>query len=170
MPQPSRLVWRSELGWSPYSPASEADPKSGLVIHYDSYDQGLPDKPHSACVDYWNSTRDYHVNSNGWVDIGYSFMACPHGYVLEGRGLFRQQAAQVGYNATYYSCTLGNGPSDPIPDAQIEAVRELRQWLMEPDTSIAEKVVGHRDLNSTSCPGDKAYGLVQGGDFAQPPS
>ncbi|TQN26084.1 putative peptidoglycan binding protein [Haloactinospora alba] len=169
MPEPSKLVWRSDLGWPSESPASDANPKQGLVIHYDSADQNLANKSHSACIDYWNSTRDYHVNGNGWADIAYSFFACPHGYVIEGRGLFKTQAAQLGHNSEYYSCTLSGGPTDPIPDAQIDAVRELRAWLMEPDTSISGTVIGHRDLNSTSCPGDTAYALVQDGLFATTP-
>ncbi len=170
MPQPSRLVWRSDLGWQPYSPADSADPKSGLVVHYDSADQDLANRDHDDCISYWNSTRDFHVNSNGWVDIGYSFFCCSHGYVIEGRGLFKTQAAQQGANTTHYSATLALGPNDPITDEQIEAVRELRAWLMEPESSIAGDVFGHRDFNSTSCPGDAAYELVQDGSFAQEPA
>lgn len=100
---------------------------------------------------------------------GNSFMACPHGYVIEGRGLYRAQAAQPGGNTSHYSCTLATGPKDPITPEQINAVRALRQWLMEPDTSIAGSVSGHRDFISTSCPGDKAYKLVQDGTFAKDP-
>ncbi|TQN33376.1 N-acetylmuramoyl-L-alanine amidase [Haloactinospora alba] len=170
MPEPTRFTRRSDLGWPSESPASDADPKNGLVIHYDSNDQNLANRPHSACVDYWNSVRDYHVNTNGWDDLGYSFLACAHGYVVEGRGTFKEQAAQRGDNDTYYSCSLANGPTDPITGDQIEAVRELRAWLMEPETSIAGTVVGHRDLSATACPGDTAYALVQDDVFAQPPT
>lgn len=169
MPEPSNLVWRSDLGWSVYSPAAEADPKQGLVIHYDANDQNLANRPHSACIDYWNATRDYHVNSNGWLDVGYSFFCCAHGYVIEGRGVFKQQAAQRGANDTHYSATLALGPNDPIPDEQVQAVRELRAWLREPATSISGDVYGHRDFNSTSCPGEAAYTLVQDGVFEQAP-
>lgn len=100
---------------------------------------------------------------------GNSFMACAHGYVIEGRGLYRAQAAQPGGNSSHYSCTLATGPTDAITPEQINAVRVLRQWLMEPDTSIAGTVLGHRDFIATSCPGDRAYRLVRDGAFAQPP-
>ena len=169
MPRPSKYVSRSDLGWGT-SPASQANPRAGLVIHYDSANQGLADKNHSACLTYWRNTRNFHTGpSRGWVDIGYSFMACGHGYVLEGRGLYRTQAAQPGGNSSHYSCTLATGPTDAITPEQINAVRMLRQWLMEPDTSIAGAVLGHRDFIATSCPGDRAYRLVQDGTFAQPP-
>lgn len=99
---------------------------------------------------------------------GNSFGACPHGYVFEGRGLYKSQAAQPGGNSTYYSVTLMSGPSDEITDAQINAVRQLREWLMEPSTSISGTVRGHRDFISTSCPGDKLYRMVRDGVFNQP--
>lgn len=171
MPQPEKLVWRSDLGWPPYSPADHADPKLGLVVHYDGSNQGLASKPHTACVTYWHNTRAFHTGpSRGWADVGYSFFACPHGYVLEGRGLCRYQAAQgtTAGNRDYYSVTLGCGPSDTITDAQINAVRQLREWLMEPATSISGTVKGHRDFVSTSCPGDKLYRMVRDGVFSQP--
>ncbi|MFC7328449.1 peptidoglycan recognition family protein [Marinactinospora rubrisoli] len=169
MPRPTRYVSRSDLGWGD-SPAGYANPRSGLVIHYDGSNQGLAGQAHSACLSYWRATRNFHINTNGWVDIGYSFAACPHGYVMAGRGLFKVQAAQPGGNSTYYSCTLCGGPDDPVTDAQINAVRELRQWLMEPESSIAGTVRGHRDFISTSCPGDRAYAMVQDGTFARPPA
>jgi hypothetical protein len=101
---------------------------------------------------------------------GNSFMACAHGHVLEGRGLYRVQAAQPGGNSSHYSVTLATGPKDPVTPAQIEAVRQLRQWLMEPATSIAGRVLGHRDFIATSCPGDTAYRMVRDGTFTKPPS
>lgn len=171
MPQPERLMWRSDFGWSRHSPATPADPKKGLVVHYDGSDQRLADKDHSACIAYWRWCRAFHTGpARGWADIGYSFGACPHGYVLEGRGLFRYQAAQgtTAGNRDYYSVTLMCGPSDPVTDVQVNAVRQLRAWLMEPATSISGKVLGHRDFTSTSCPGDRAYRMVRDGTFARP--
>lgn len=170
MAQPEKLQWRSDLGWPPHSPAAWADPDEGLVVHYDSSDQNLAGQPHSACEAYWNRTRAFHTGpSRGWDDIGYSFMACPHGYVMEGRGLYRTQAAQPGGNTTHYSVTLATGPNDTITPEQINAVRQLRAWLMEPDTSISGTVLGHRDFVATSCPGADAYRMVQDGTFTQPP-
>ena len=168
MALPENFVSRSDLGWG-NTAASYANISQGLVIHYDSGNLGLASKPHSACVQYWHNTRAFHRGpQRGWADIGYSFFSCPHDYILEGRGLNRQQAAQPGGNATHYSVTLATGPAEEIPDAQINSVRRLRKWLIE-DHDNHPRVLGHRDFISTSCPGDKAYALVTNGTFAQPP-
>lgn len=163
-----KLVKRSAFGWGATG-AAHARPTRGLVIHYDGSDQNLAGKEHAECVDYWRRTRKFHMGSNrGWSDIGYSFGCCPHGHTFEGRGLDRIQAAQPGGNADWYSVTLMSGPGERPTAEQINAVRELRAWLM--DKGVGSLVKGHRDFYSTSCPGDLLYGLVKDGTFAKSPS
>lgn len=168
MARPSKYVTRSALGWPSTSGGNSATPRSGLVVHYDSSNQNLANKNHSECIAYWQWCRRFHTGTNGWADVGYSFMACAHGYVLEGRGIGREQAAQPGGNRTHYSVTLATGPSDEITGDQINAVRELRLHLMT-DHSNAGTILGHRDFIATSCPGDRAYALVQDGTFTKAP-
>jgi peptidoglycan hydrolase-like protein with peptidoglycan-binding domain len=163
-----KLVKRSAFGWGP-TEAAYARPTRGLVIHYDGSNQGLADKPHTACVTYWKNTRRFHMGpARGWADLGYSFGVCPHGEVLEGRGLNRIQAAQPGGNDSYYSVSLMSGPKERPTAAQINAVRELRAWLM--GMGVGPLVKGHRDFYSTSCPGDLLYGLVRDGTFTKAPT
>lgn len=162
-----QLIKRSAFGWGATG-ASHAKPRQGLVIHYDGSNQQLQNKPHGACVVYWKRTRSFHVGpSRQWVDIGYSFGCCPHGMIFEGRGEDRAQAAQPGGNTTWYSVTLMSGPDESPTEAQIEAVRELRAYLMGKGLGAAVK--GHRDFYATSCPGDRLYRLVKDGTFAKPP-
>src|SRR5690606_30330973 len=144
-----------------FAPKAAAARKGSFTIAEERY------TGHVWCVRTPNAT--WLARRAGTVYFtGNSFGACPHGYVFEGRGLFRTQAAQPGGNSTYYSVTLMSGPSDTITDAQINAVRQLREWLMEPATSISGTVKGHRDFVSTSCPGGKLYRMVRDGVFSQP--
>lgn len=169
MARPTKYVTRSDLGWPSTSGGNSADPRGGLVVHYDSSNQSLASKPHSECIAYWQWCRRFHTGpSRGWADVGYSYFACAHGYVMEGRGPRREQAAQPGGNRTHYSVTLATGPTDTITEDQINAVRELRLHLMD-DYRNAGTVLGHRDFTATSCPGDRAYALVTSGTFSQPP-
>ncbi|MBQ1083098.1 N-acetylmuramoyl-L-alanine amidase [Nocardiopsis sp. B62] len=156
-------MWRVELHRrTHFSPKAAASREAAFSISEETYGGHVwcPTTPNGTWLARRRGTVYY---------TGNSFMACPHGYVLEGRGLYRTQAAQPGGNSSHYSCTLATGPSDTITPEQINAVRVLRQWLMEPDTSISGRVLGHRDFISTSCPGDKAYQLVKDGTFAQAP-
>jgi hypothetical protein len=156
------ITTRAELGWSA-TDAAPARPTKGLVVHYDGSNQGLASKPHGACLAYWRTTRAFHVGpSRGWLDIGYSWACCPHGVILEGRGLGREQAAQPGGNATYYSVTFMGGPAEDPTAEQIRAFRELRSWLMAKH-GVGRAVKGHRDFINTTCPGDRNYRLITSG-------
>lgn len=159
-----RLEKRSSFGW-PATRADYATPRNGLVAHFDGSNQGLTGKPHSACRTYWKNTRAFHMGPNRrWLDIGYSFAVCPHGYVLEGRGLNRVQAAQPGGNSTWYSVTFMSGPGERPTSAQLQAWRELRAWLR--GKGVAAAIKGHRNFISTDCPGDVLYGMVRSGALA----
>lgn len=162
-----KIETRASFGWGPVA-AGAADIRNGLVAHYDGSDQGLANKPHSACRAYWVSTRKFHMGpERRWNDIGYSYGVCPHGIVMEGRGLNRVQAAQPGGNSTWYSCTFMSGPDDLVTLAQKEAFRLLRAWLM--GKGVAGAVKGHRDFVSTSCPGEDIYRMVRSGELRKPP-
>jgi hypothetical protein len=156
-------TWEVELRRRTYvAPRTAAAGKAEFTITREPYEGRI------WCVRTPNST--WLARRGGTVYFtGNSFMCCAHGYVIEGRGLYKTQAAQPGGNTSHYSATLATGPTDVITPEQINAVRALRQWLMEPETSIAGTVLGHRDFVSTSCPGDKAYTLVRDGTFEKPP-
>jgi hypothetical protein len=156
---------RASFGW-PATRAGYATPTKGIAVHYDGSNRGLAAKGHTACRSYWQWCRTFHMGrSRGWVDVGYSFFCCPHGVILEGRGLNRQQAAQPGGNATWYSVTFGSGPSEDPTDAQLEAFAELRSWLR--GKGVGAAVRGHRDFISTSCPGTRLYRMVTSGVLAK---
>ena len=154
---------RESFGWPGRVNAPSAPCRNGTVPHYDGNNQGLAKKKHSACVEYWKSTRKFHMGPRrGWNDIGYSFAICPHGRVMEGRGFGVAQAAQPGGNATWTSVTFMSGPDEEPTEKQIEAYRELRSWLRsEHGVGAAERP--HLDFVSTSCPGPKILPLVRSG-------
>lgn len=157
-------VTREDLKWGK-TKARNAKCDKGLVIHYDGNNQNLANKNHSKCYEYWNGTRNFHMNDadHKWLDIGYSYGACPHGYIFAGRGLGKEQAAQKGGNTTYHSVTLMCGPTDEIPQKQIDAVIDLHSYLK--DNGVADVIKGHRDITQTDCPGDILYKLISQAKF-----
>ncbi|MBC6460981.1 N-acetylmuramoyl-L-alanine amidase [Actinomadura sp. HBU206391] len=152
---------RAVFGWGP-SGATPATPRKGIAVHYDGSDQSLAKHKHAACRTYWRNTRKFHMGpSRGWADIGYSFAVCPHGIVLEGRGLNKVQAAQPGGNTTWYSVTFMSGPSEKPTDAQIKAFRELRSWLR--GKGVAAALRPHSGFVSTSCCGNILRMMISNG-------
>lgn len=160
-----KLEKRSVFGW-PASGAGSASPRNGIAVHYDGANQSLANKQHTSCRTYWRNTRKFHMGpSRGWADIGYSFAVCPHGYVLEGRGLNHEQAAQPGGNRTWYSVTFMSGPTEKPTTAQITAFRELRSWLR--GKGVGSALRPHSAFTSTSCCGNILRGLISNGTLAK---
>lgn len=163
---------RSHFGWgAPRVARSEC--KKGTVVHYDSADQGLAEKKHSACESYWEDVRTFHtrptsLGGRGWSDIGYSYGVCPHGFVMEGRGFGFVQAAQPGGNSTWTSVTFMSGKTEKPTAAQVAAYRELRSWLRSQGVAAGERP--HSDFVSTSCPGPILSAMIKNGSLRGAPS
>ena len=95
----------------------------------------------------------FHRNSNGWAGIGYNWFVDKQGRVYEGRG-YNQGAHAVEVNRHSYGIALqGNFENERPTSEQWEATLQLTRKLMRETGVQAHRVVGHRDVGSTSCPG-----------------
>ena len=96
--------------------------------------------------------HNYHKNTNGWAGIGYHFYVRTNGEIFEGRPIEYVGAHAYGFNSTSIGiCFEGNFEVETMSDAQ----KEAGKWLVAYIKGIypIEKVVGHRDLMATACPG-----------------
>jgi peptidoglycan recognition protein len=75
--------------------------------------------------------QDWHINGNGWCDIGYSFLVGGDGNVYEGRGWDEIGAHTGGFNSVGYGvCFLGSFTSQ-LPTAAAEATfHQLADCMM----------------------------------------
>lgn len=119
---------------------------------------------HESCAPKVRGIQAYHMDGNGWSDIAYNGVACPHGYVFEGRGPGKRSAANGSNQANDTSaviCYLG-GQDDPFtPDGQ-QAMADGAAWLGDPMQK------GHRDWFNTACPGDVIYNWIYSGNAPGP--
>lgn len=104
--------------------------------------------------------RRWHVQDNGWRDIGYHFVIDRDGSVHTGRKLSETGAFEPKVNAFAVGVCLiggyGSAATDEFskhytPD-QDEALRKLIGKLQEQFPSVT-KVTGHNDYASKACPG-----------------
>ncbi|MDW8339068.1 MAG: peptidoglycan recognition protein, partial [Thermoleophilia bacterium] len=126
----------------------------------------------------------FHVEGNGWNDIGYNFLVDRFGTIYEGRfgGIDRNVvgAHAMGFNTGSVGIALLGSYGETAPSAAArEALARLLAWRLDvahldptgvltvlsggneryarglPVTLRA--VSGHRDVGSTACPGDELY-------------
>jgi uncharacterized protein with LGFP repeats len=132
----------------------------------------------------------YHVQTNGWRDIGYNFLVDPCGTIYEGRagGVARsvQGAHTLGFNTDSTGvAALGTFSTATPPRAQLEGITKIAAWklgltgqdaLGTADLTSAsdgsrfpagsshtfDAISGHRDAFRTDCPGDELEGRLGG--------
>ena len=93
--------------------------------------------------------RDWHMNGNGWSDIGYHFFIDNRGFIHVGRPLYRQPAAQARNNkGTIAICVSG---LKVFSDAQTINLCFLCRDI---DRAYNGSVTfhGHCEVSSKTCP------------------
>ncbi|QHS57058.1 SH3 domain-containing protein [Mucilaginibacter sp. 14171R-50] len=119
--------------------------------------------------------KNYHVNANGWSDIGQHFTTFPDGTIMTGRSLEKSPACVVGQNANAI-CIENLGNFDSGKDAMTPAHRDTiiritaklckrfrlpvntnsivyHHWF---DLSTGERNNGTK--NNKTCPGTSFFG------------
>lgn len=102
--------------------------------------------------------RRWHVQGNGWQDIGYHFVIDLDGTVEVGRPVSKQGAHCSGHNKTTIGiCYVGGcaadgkTPKDTRTEAQKRSLRGLVAVLRSCFPTI-RKVSGHREYANKACP------------------
>ena len=100
--------------------------------------------------------KDWHVNDNGWSDIGYHFIIRRNGKVEYGRDWTLAGAHTRGHNANSLGvCVVGGMSEEGRPEAnytseQWVTLRNLVEFLtlMFPDATVH----GHNEFSGKECP------------------
>ena len=97
--------------------------------------------------------HNYHKNTRGYAGIGYHFYVRKEGSIYKGRPIEWVGAHAYGNNYDSIGvCAEGNFYEEDMSDAQKNALNELLPYLKQ--TYGIDVVQAHRDVDSTSCPGD----------------
>ena len=101
--------------------------------------------------------RSWHINDNGWSDIGYHNVIRRDGTLEHGRDLAESGAHAKGYNANSIGvCLIGgvdieNNPANNFTDKQFATLRGYLDTMAE---IFDANILGHRDLPNVNkaCP------------------
>jgi LysM repeat protein len=162
-----KLVTRAQLGW-PASAAPTQTSTKGVKVHYEGTEVStklLAD--HNACIAEWKAIRKSHLanTKENYSDVAYNYAACPHGYLLEGRGIGKRTGANGNQdlNKAHYAIVglVGSEGLTKPTDAMLDAIRDGIELLRQ--HGAGDEIKGHRDGYATDCPGGPLYAWVQKG-------
>jgi putative cell wall-binding protein len=160
---------------------------TAAFVHHTSASNAANTYPASEVPNIILSYCLYHRNSRGWDDIGYNFLIDRFGRTWEGRAGGIDRGITGAHTAGFNSYSTGIaligffGTSAPSASAQ-QALIDTLTWKLglhnvDPhgNTTVVSKgshkyaegvvvtlpaIAGHRDAQSTACPGNVCYGLL----------
>ena len=182
-----RSAWGADQGCQPRTAPANGSVQAAFVHHTVTANAYSPAQAPAAVL----AICRYHRNSNGWSDIGYNFVVDRFGTIYEGRagGVDR---AVVGAQAQGWNgqstgiANLGTFSSQGQSASALSSIVRLIRWKLPlhgvPTTGTVRltsaggstarlprgavgtfnRVSGHRDGNSTSCPGNGIYAQLPG--------
>lgn len=148
------IVRRSTWGAMPPRHVTRANWPRGVTLHVHHTVSPPPPDDHIAERRAVRVIQRYHQETNGWSDVGYSYLIAPSGRIYEGRGYEVRGAHSPPVNHEPSVALIGDYHSTYPTDAQHRAVWELA------DIINAGRLAGHRDSYATTCPGNRAYAKI----------
>ncbi|XP_028035322.1 peptidoglycan-recognition protein LB-like [Bombyx mandarina] len=164
-----RYVTRAE--WQAKTPVQTTPLKTPVpyvVIHH-TY---IPGACHTReqCSSAMRGMQNYNMIDNNWWDIGYNFAVGGDGAVYEGRGWTDRGAHSLHFNNISIGISFIGDYRFTVPSVeQIAAAKSLIATGVELGfVKPAHKIIGHRQVRRTACPGDALYELIKTWDKYSP--
>ncbi|MEX1024965.1 MAG: peptidoglycan recognition family protein [Planctomycetota bacterium] len=134
-----------EAGWRRITIHHSARPTSEL---------GRADLP--TVADALRRIQKFHIEDNGWGDIGYHYLIDPKGNVFEGRKATYQGAHAGSSQANRNNvgiCLLGHFDTERPTPAALASLQGLCDAIRRRQSIPRSQVFSHKDFKETECPG-----------------
>lgn len=165
--------------WGARAPTADYryHPATHLAIHHTATTSAGAADTWKDCAAAVRAIQNYHMDTNGWIDIGYNYLICQTGAIFQGREDENDRRDVVGAHDGYNEASVGAGglgyfhpPENEQPrSALLESYTDLFAWIaarrdIDPEGrrryyeyGLLRTVYGHRDVDATACPGDHLY-------------
>lgn len=139
---------------------------SELHIHH-TYIPSHKDYNGKNGIQIQENMKNYHVNTNGWTDIGQHLTLLPDGLWVTGRDFNHDPASIYGRNKYGFAIEiLGNFDknNDKLEGKQLQSIVEFLSFSLDYFKLDYSNIVFHREYDRKSCPGtgiDKSWFVEQ---------
>ncbi len=169
-PSVSRTVWGANLGLTnnvQYKNTPTYSTVTHLIVHHSAGNNTSTNWAASVA-----SIFDFHVNGNGWSDVGYNYLIAPDGTLFYGRGGGNNVVGAHYCNKntnTMGVCMMGTYTTVAPTDSAWKTLERIFAWKaidvninpidVKPlsDLGVIPVINGHRSGCSTDCPGDSSF-------------
>ncbi|WP_328301883.1 peptidoglycan recognition protein family protein [Streptomyces sp. NBC_00435] len=174
----TRAAWGPEIfgceEWGARPPTEPvtvlASPPRLIVVHHTAT-ANVEDYSLLRAFALARAIQTHHMDTNRWIDTGQHFTVSRGAYVTEGRHRSRAELSRgtmqvrsshcVGQNDVAVGIeTEGTYSSTEPPAGQYQALVALGAYICGQYGLDPYDIRGHRDFNTTECPGDRLYALL----------
>ncbi|TCC38369.1 N-acetylmuramoyl-L-alanine amidase [Kribbella speibonae] len=163
-----RCYTRTEWSARPPKSATQVIGKPDHIVIHHTASPNVTDYSLAAAYKVQHWIQDLHMDTNGWIDMGNQLTISRGGFLMEGRSkslsaINNGQNVLGAQTANHNSHTIGIEHegiyvSQDVTVALFDMSVLTCAWLctkygLDPHAAI----VGHRDYNTTQCPGDVFY-------------
>ncbi|OZM71026.1 N-acetylmuramoyl-L-alanine amidase [Amycolatopsis antarctica] len=165
----SRSDWNAR---KPSSTVTVLDRKpTYIVVHHTASPGNTDDFSKARAFEVSRIIQNAHMDGNGWSDSGQQFTNSRGGFIVEGRqhsldalksGNKHVEGAHVsGKNTEAIGIeNEGNYVTASVPAKLWSSLVELVSYMASQYGVTPANIKGHRDFNSTECPGGVLYGRL----------
>jgi len=128
-----------------------------LIFHHTAWN--FSSTSLSDCAEEIRDVQDYHMDDNGYADIGYHYVIDPSGRIWRGRSDNYEGAHTYSNNENIGIVVLGDFEgywgvgANRLTDDSFDAMCSLSKWLAYRDSLDLPIAYNHSDFSSTVCPG-----------------
>ncbi|KAL1517475.1 hypothetical protein ABEB36_001238 [Hypothenemus hampei] len=154
----SRYQWVAQPPTNDTTPL--VTPVPYVIIHHTATENC---SSQAQCVLHVRQIQTFHIESNGWYDIGYNFLVGGDGAAYEGRGWTIEGAHAAGWNYLSIGIALiGTFIKEPPSEIQMIACQKLIELGVEKGFIMANYTLfAARQLSGTESPGIAAFRLIE---------
>jgi hypothetical protein len=155
----------------PSSPVSLAgNHPNKIIVHHTAF-ANTADTGTSGSFAIAHEIQDLHMDTNGWIDSGQHFTISRTGIIMEGRHRSLERllagsdmvvgAHTVGQNTQGIGIENNGTYTTATPPSILYAsLVSLCSYICYKYGLNPAEIYGHRDFNTTECPGDKLYAML----------
>lgn len=161
----SRAQWRAR---DPVKTNPLNTPVPYVVIHHSYIPPACYDR--EKCCAAMRGMQNFHIDDHGWWDIGYHFAVGSDGAAYEGRGWETLGAHALHFNSVSIGiCLIGDWRYEVPPAQQRKTAMALIAAGVELGYIKSDyKLLGHRQVRATECPGDALFNEIKTWDHFSP--
>lgn len=161
-------AWEARPPFSPVSLAGNNPNK--IIVHHTAF-ANTADTGTSGSFAIAHEIQDLHMDTNGWIDSGQHFTISRTGIIMEGRHRSLERllsgsdmavgAHTVGQNTQGIGIENNGTYTTATPPSILYAsLVSLCSYICYQYDLSPSEIYGHRDFNSTECPGDNLYAML----------